>query len=74
MPRFKPVPEGQPITYQQFRTGVTFADAKRMLWSNSEDRSQWKHSRRGSVLGYMRALKLQLWEEFCARNPERVAQ
>lgn len=74
MPRFKPVPEDQPITYAQFRTGVTFTEARRMLWSSNDDSTTWKYKRRGSVLGFMRAIKLAMWDEFCARNPERVAQ
>lgn len=74
MPRRKVIPEGQPITYSQFRTGLTFADARAMLWMNTTDKTQWKHKRRGSVLGFMRALKQEMWTEFCARNPERVAE
>lgn len=74
MPRRKYVPEDQPITYAQFRTGLTFADARRMLWSNSSDSADWKHKRRGTVLGYMRSLKQQMWAEFCAQFPHRVAQ
>lgn len=72
MPRRKLVPEDQPITYAQFRTGLTFADARRMLWSNSTDTSDWKYKRRGTVLGFMRALKQEMWAEFRARNPDRA--
>lgn len=74
MPRRKYVPEDQPITYAQFRTGITFAEARQMLWSNSDNSADWKYKRRGTVLGFMRALKQEMWVEFCARNPERVAK
>lgn len=74
MPRRKYVPEDQPITFEQFRTGLTFADVRQMLWVNSEDTADFKHKRRGTVLGYWRQLKLQMWDEFCERNPDRVAQ
>lgn len=73
MPRRKYVPEDQPITYAQFRTGLTFADARAMLWSGSDDATQWRYKRRGAVLGLMHELKQAMWVEFCARNPERVA-
>lgn len=72
MPRRKVIPEGTPITYEQFRVGVTFAEARAMLWNNSERHEDWKYKRRGTVLGYMRALKLAAWDEFCERNPELV--
>lgn len=72
MPRRKVIPEGTPITYEQFRTGITFAEARGMLWKNTDDTTQWKQKRRGTVLGYMRELKLSMWDEFVARNPERA--
>lgn len=74
MPRRKVIPEGQPITYAQFRTGVTFAEARQMLWRNTEDRAEWKQKRRGTVLGFMRETKQEMWAEFCSRNPELVAE
>lgn len=74
MPRRKLIPEGQPITYAQFTTGLTFADVRQMLWTNTDDTTEWKQKRRGSVLGYWRALKKEMWAEFCARNPDRVIE
>ena len=47
-------------TYEEHRLGMTFADARRMLW-NQEDpnRPGWyRQKRRRSVLGFMRELKI----------------
>lgn len=49
------------MTYDQFRTGLTFRDVYRMLWTR-------KYKRRRGVLGYWRQLKLEMWEEFQRRE------
>lgn len=47
--------------YDEFRTGLTFAAVKRLMFDNHEDRSRWKYKRRGTVLGLWHDLKLQLY-------------
>jgi hypothetical protein len=49
--------------YDAFRTGLTFAAVKRMLWVHNPDPSTWRYRRRGTVLGFWHSLKLQLWEQ-----------
>lgn len=48
-------------TYDKFRTGLTFADVKGMMFTGSEDPKDWRQRRRHSVLGYWHELKIQLW-------------
>lgn len=50
------------MSYDEFRTGLTYRDIYQMLWVHSEDSSQWKYKGRHTVLGFWRELKLQLWE------------
>ena len=47
--------------YDTFRTGLTFAMVKRMMFDAHEDRSLWKYKRRHTVLGAWHDLKLQLY-------------
>jgi hypothetical protein len=47
--------------YDAFRTGLTFASVKRLMFDNRDDRSKWKYKRRGTVLGAWHELKLQLY-------------
>lgn len=49
--------------YDAFRTGLSFRDVKRMLYVHSADSSTWRYRRRGTVLGFHHALKLQLWAQ-----------
>jgi len=49
--------------YDRFRTGLTYADVKRMMWDESEDRADWKNKRRGSVLGRWHQLKLEMYNQ-----------
>jgi len=47
-------------TYEDHRLGMSFADARRMLW-NQEDPNRpgwWRQKRRHCVLGYLRELKI----------------
>lgn len=47
-------------TYEEHRLGMSFADARRMLWDQEDpNRPGWfRQKRRHSVLGLMRELKL----------------
>lgn len=51
-------------TYQDFRLGMTFADARRSLWNQPDpSRPGWfRQKRRRSVLGVMREMKLMWWD------------
>lgn len=53
-------------TYDDFRTGETFAGIKRSLWVESENPEHWRHKRRNTVLGHWHGLKLQMWESHLA--------
>lgn len=52
------------IPYKAFRTGLTYNDVFRMLWSHSEDASTWRHKSRGSVLGKWRQIKLEMYAAY----------
>lgn len=56
----KPCPCG--ATYEQHRTGLCFADVRRMMFVIHDDPKLWRQKRRGSVLGFWRELKIQSWE------------
>ena len=51
------------MTYDAFRTGLTFREVWQMLWVNSEDSSEWKYKRRHTVLGLWHQIKKQMWAE-----------
>ena len=51
------------LTYKDFRTGETFQSIKDMLWTASEDPSDWKYKRRHTVLGRWHMLKQQMWND-----------
>lgn len=53
-----------PIPYSEFRTGLTFAEVRSMLWVDSPDPKDWKYKRRGTVLGTWRAIKQQLYARY----------
>lgn len=52
------------LTYDQFRTGLTFREVRNMLWVHSDDPSDWKYKRRRTVLGFWHQLKQQLWARY----------
>ena len=45
------------MSYQQFRTGLTYRDVYRMLFDR-------KFKRRRTVLGKWHQIKLEMWNEF----------
>lgn len=47
-------------TYAEFRTGLTFADARRMMFQGGPP--PWRQKRRRSVLGFLREMKLKYWD------------
>jgi len=50
------------IQYDDFRTGLTFADVRGMLWVESENSEDWKYKRRHTVLGLWHSIKLAQWD------------
>jgi hypothetical protein len=59
---------GRRLTYEDFRTGLTFRDVRQMLWVHSDDPREWKYKRRHTVLGLWRSIKLGLWDRYLAEN------
>lgn len=58
------------MTYDEFRTGLTYRDVFQMLWSSSGDPKDWRYKRRGTVLGMWRQIKLEMWREYERREDE----
>lgn len=58
------------MTYSEFRTGLTFGEVRRMLWSSSPDPKTWRYKRRGTVLGLWHQLKREMWAEHQRREDE----
>lgn len=59
--------------YAEFRSGLTFADAKAEMYTGSPDPADWRSKSRRAVLGYMHERKRDLWAEYhgsgdCARE------
>jgi len=59
----KPAPVPR-LSYDRFRTGLSYQDVYRMLWVNSDDPKKWRYKRRGTVLGTWRSIKLGLWDRY----------
>lgn len=63
--------------YEDFRTGLTFADVKAMYWVEDPDSAKWKYKRRYTVLGKWRQIKLSLWDrhlEGCEKENAKIDQ
>lgn len=61
------------VGYRDFRTGLTYQEVYTMLWSSSEDSSNWRYKRRNTVLGLWHQIKVEMWEEhlhLCEKNNE----
>jgi len=52
------------IAYKDFRTGLTYSEVYYMLWVCSEDSTTWRYKRRGTVLGFWRMLKQQMYAQY----------
>lgn len=48
------------VAYEDHRLGMSFADARRMLWDQADPSRPgwWRQKRRSSVLGFLRELKI----------------
>jgi len=53
-----------PTPYEDFRTGLTFADVKQSLWNWSTNPKDWVYRRRHTVLGFWHMLKLRAYVEY----------
>jgi len=49
------------ISYDRFRTGLTFGEVKSLLWTNSNDPRDWRYKRRHTVLGLWHQIKMEMW-------------
>ena len=49
--------------YDSLRTGLTYHDVWSMMADDSEDSSNWRYNKRGTVLGMWHQLKLQFYEQ-----------
>ena len=62
------------LTYEKFRTGLTFKEVRNLYWVNNPDSDTWKYKRRHTVLGKWREIKQKMWIEhlyFCAAPTSR---
>jgi hypothetical protein len=50
------------MTYRKLNTGLKYHDVFVMLMDYSDDRADWKHKRRGTVLGKWHQHKKELWQ------------
>lgn len=49
------------VTYDDFRTGLTFGDVTRMMKTGSDDPKDWRNRRRRGVLGHFREIKISMF-------------
>lgn len=59
------------IPYDEFKTGMSFPEVRRMLWVNSDDPKDWRHKGRHSVLGLWHELKQKQYDVYERQNEPR---
>jgi hypothetical protein len=59
--------------YDHFRTDLTYAQVYEMMKDYSDDSKDWRHKKRGSVLGFWHQLKMVLWERYLAETEAKAA-
>ena len=55
------------VTYEQFRTGLTFKDVRELLWHEQQavkDTGNYMFVSRGTVLGRWHEIKKSMWHRF----------
>lgn len=62
------------VSYERFRTNLTFGLVRKMLWVNNPDPTTWRYKRRGSVLGFWRMLKQAMYQEYRRRLREGLTR
>jgi hypothetical protein len=56
--------------YDRFRTGLSYKEVRKMLWSGNPDSGKWRYKRRGTVLGMWHQMKKEMWNEAVRRADE----
>jgi hypothetical protein len=56
--------------YATFRTGLTFAAVKQLMYVGEADPTLWRNKSRRAVLGHWTEIKRQLWDEQHRHCPE----
>lgn len=64
--------------YDDFRLGMSFADARKMLWDQEDPNRPgwWRQKRRHSILGFMREMKMHAWDathSYCTVQMQEAA-
>lgn len=62
-------PAGRLLTYEEFRSGLTYQDVWRMMFVANDDPTTWARKSKGSVLTLWGKLKRDLYEEYLRRFP-----
>jgi len=50
------------MCYRDLKTGLSFAEVKKLMFDNEPDPKNWKYKRRNTVLGYWHELKKEMWD------------
>lgn len=61
-----PLPSVCPVChldYDDFKTGLTFADVRADMWRAEDDPKAWQYKRRHGVLGAWRGAKQMMWRD-----------
>lgn len=61
------------LSYDDFKSGYTFKDARQLMFSASPDPSDWPYKRRHGVLGKLRQLKEAAWADHLAYCEQEAA-
>lgn len=59
------------LTYQRFRTGLTYEEVFLFFWTSSDDPSEWRYKKRNTVLGKWHQLKKEAWKHHLEECAER---
>jgi hypothetical protein len=60
----------EPVPYEDFKTGFTFGEIRNLMFSTSEDPADWRPKRRGSVLGFWKETKEDMYREYLRKFSE----
>jgi len=55
--------------FRPFAGGRGFAETVQSLKVASDDPKDWRHKRRGTILGIMHQVKMELWDEWTGKCP-----
>lgn len=56
--------------FDAFRTGLTFADVKQLMYVGEADPTLWRNKSRRAVLGHWHEIKRDLWDQAHGHCPE----